>query len=101
MVRVSPNVVAQSRRADYARKGARIALGVDLATRAAAGVAGVAMLGKDGFATALKTFVQKVGRGKTAALVAGSLALSALIGAGIGKIVEKVRAPKRPPEKMY
>ena len=92
MLKVSPNVNVPSRKVDYAKKGAKIALGVDLATRAVAVGAGIKLLGKEEYFSALKGIVSKFGKGKTAALVAGSLALTALIGAGIGKIVEKVKA---------
>ena len=79
---------------NYVARGAAIGLGVDVATRALAAGVGIKTLGKDAYVSTLKTCINAQGKGKFAAIVAATLALSTAIGAGIGKLVENAKAKK-------
>ena len=73
---------------NYVAKGAAIALGTDLAIRTISSGYAIKKLGKDTFINSTKATINTIGKGKYAALVAAGLAVTAAIGAGIGKLIE-------------
>ena len=78
-----------------AAKGAKIALIAGLAGRAAGLGVLAKTFGKEEFIPFMKEAIKYVGgKGKFAALLASALGIEMLIGAGIGKIVEIVKAKK-------
>ena len=94
------NTDAQKKQ-NYAKKGAIIATGVSAVSTAAHFGLSLKALGKDEFVKAMKTGIEDMGgKGKYAALVAAGLAFNALIGAGIGKLVEKFKAKKQDSENL-
>ena len=79
---------------NYVAKGAAIALGADIVSRALGVGIGIKTFGKDIFVSNAKNLVEVMGKGKVAALVASGTALRVAIGAGIGKLVENAKAKK-------
>ena len=91
---IQPTGVQQQKKMSPVKKGALIGFGADLAARGIAVGLGIKAAGKDAFVHSLKDGVNTLGKGKTAAIIATSLALSTAIGAGIGKIVENFQNKK-------
>ena len=81
------------KKTNYAKNGAIIALVSGIVVRA--GVLGsvAKIFGKETLKNAIKNVSGSTG--KYAALLAGALAVDTLIGAGIGKIMEKVKSKKQ------
>ena len=79
---------------NYAAKGAAIALGAEVACRGLGAAIAIKNVGKDQFCAAFKDTVNSMGKGKYAAILVGGLAVTAAVGAGIGKLVEHCKAKK-------
>ena len=86
---IQPANVSQPKK-NYVKKGALIGIGVQAGYTAIKTGVGIKALGKDTYVSVINS----MGKGKYAALLAGSIALSGLIGAGIGKIVEVCKNKK-------
>ncbi len=82
------------KKTNYTAKGAKIGFGMDIASKVLGVGALVGLFGKKAVAESFKGLVEGLGKSKVAMMLAGGIAVSTAIGAGIGKLVGNHKAKK-------